>query len=113
MNNNCNTIKAAIADSCLLSRISLKRAFSNTENIKIIKDFNNAMDCIAYIESSNPLDIILMDLDLAVMNGIKTTRIIKKKFPDIKIIIHFLSRCNNANTDIKHHKNIKINNPIG
>ena len=87
MNNNCNTIKTAIAESCLLSRISLKRAFSNTENIKIIKDFNNAMDCIAYVESSNPLDIILMDLDLAVMNGIKTTRIIKKKFPDIKIII--------------------------
>ncbi len=38
------------------------------------------------IEKSNP-DIVLMDIEMAGINGIKATGLIKKQFPSIKILI--------------------------
>ena len=86
MNNNNNEITVSLVEDCLLTRISLKHSLSCIKGIKILSDFDNAKDCINSLEK-NPVNIILMDLDLIGMNGIEATTLIKKKFPDIKIII--------------------------
>jgi DNA-binding NarL/FixJ family response regulator len=38
------------------------------------------------IEKSNP-DVLLMDIEMTGINGIKATRLIKKEFPEIRILI--------------------------
>ena len=80
-------IRFSIVDSCLLTRISLKHHLSKFESIKTIKDFENANDFITSLKNSNQTDIVLMSLNLNGMNGIEATRIIKKEFPKVKVII--------------------------
>ena len=42
---------------------------------------------LAKLEENHNLDIILMDIEMPVLNGIETTQIVKQKYPHIKIIM--------------------------
>ncbi len=84
---NYAIIRLSIVESCLLTRISLKHHLSKFENIKVIKDFENANEFINSLKNSTPPDIVIMSLNLNGINGIEATRIIKKEYPKIKVII--------------------------
>jgi len=47
----------------------------------------NGIDLIEKIEKNSDLDAILMDIEMPLMDGIKTTRMIKEKNPNIKVIM--------------------------
>lgn len=47
----------------------------------------NGAELIGKLEENHNVDIILMDIQMPVMDGIKATEIIKRKYPHIKIII--------------------------
>ena len=53
---------------------------------KVLGDFSNAKDCIKALEKTVP-DIILMDFELPGINGFEACKIIKEKYPKVKIII--------------------------
>lgn len=46
----------------------------------------NGKEAIEMMENENPINLILMDLKMPVMDGLTATKIIKKKFPGIPII---------------------------
>ena len=79
-------ISVFIVEDYLLTRITYKKAFKDYENINIIGDFETAEECINALEKQT-VDVILMDLGLPYMTGIDATKIIHRKYPDIKIII--------------------------
>lgn len=81
-----NKIKICIVEDYTLTRTALKYSLSEYDDIDIVKDFDNAEECIKYLERSK-VDVILMDLGLPYMNGLEATNIIKKSYPDTKIII--------------------------
>ncbi|MGN1125574.1 MAG: response regulator [Candidatus Gastranaerophilaceae bacterium] len=68
-----------------LLRLSLLNFFKNNDEIKILKGFETAEDCIEEMKT-NPADIILMDLGLPQMNGIEATKIINEKYPKCSVI---------------------------
>ena len=51
------------------------------------KAFENADNFIASLKSSHIPDIVLMSMDLNGINGIEATKLIKKEFPKVKVII--------------------------
>ncbi len=54
----------------------------------IIKDTaSNGQEAIAILEKNHVFDLVLMDIEMPVMNGIQATEIIKNKYPQIKILI--------------------------
>ena len=79
-------IKICIVEDYNLTRTALKYSLSEFPDIEIVNDFDNAEECIKYIERAE-VDVILMDLGLPYMNGLEATNIIKKSHPEIKIII--------------------------
>ena len=79
-------ISVFIVEDYLLTRVTYKKALKDYENINIIGDFETAEACIDALEKQ-PVDVILMDLGLPYMTGIEATKIIHRKYPDIKIII--------------------------
>jgi len=83
---NQNRISVYIVEDYLLTRITYKKAFQNYQDIDITGDFETAEACIEALETQVP-DVILMDLGLPYMTGIEATKIIHRKYPDIKIII--------------------------
>ncbi|UZO82322.1 response regulator transcription factor [Aquimarina sp. ERC-38] len=60
----------------------------------------NGRDLLDKLENENKLpDIILMDVKMPILNGIETTRILKEKYPEIKVLA--LSVENEEETIIK------------
>jgi DNA-binding NarL/FixJ family response regulator len=81
-----NTIKIAIADDEQLFRKGISFLLEKDERFEIILEAENGQQLIDAIHPENLPDIILMDLKMPILNGVETTKIIHKSFPDIKII---------------------------
>jgi DNA-binding NarL/FixJ family response regulator len=80
-------IKVVIVDdnSFLISAIKEKLSFF--ENITIKHTSLNGSELLTKLEDNHHIDIVLMDIEMPVLNGIETTQIVKQKYPHIKIIM--------------------------
>lgn len=79
-------IKAAIVEDQEILRKSLKIVIESISDIEIVGTAENGEQAIALCEREN-LDVILMDIQMPVMDGIKATDEIKKRWPNIKVIV--------------------------
>lgn len=79
-------IKAAIIEDQEILRKSLKIVIESISDIQIIGTASNGEEAIALCEKENP-DILLMDIQMPVMNGVTATEKIKKRWPHIKVLI--------------------------
>lgn len=81
------SIKIAIVDdnTFLINTVKEKLSFFEEFNIKF--SAMNGSDLLSKIEDNHNLDLILMDIEMPVLNGIETTEIVKQKYPHIKIIM--------------------------
>ncbi|MDM5153080.1 response regulator transcription factor [Bacillus sp. DX1.1] len=79
-------IKAAIVEDQEILRKSLKIVIESISDIEIVGTAENGEKAIALCEREN-LDILLMDIQMPVMDGVKATDEIKKRWPNIKVII--------------------------
>ena len=80
-------IKIAITDdnTFLINTVKEKLSFFDDLNVKF--SAVNGSDLLVKLENNHNLDLILMDIEMPVLNGIETTEIVKRKYPHIKIII--------------------------
>ncbi|MBQ4804359.1 response regulator transcription factor [Aquimarina sp. MMG015] len=80
-------IKLAIADDETLFRQGITFILDKENNIEICIQAENGNDLVKQLNLSKELpEVILMDLKMPDLNGVETTKIVKKKFPEIKII---------------------------
>ena len=80
-------IKLAIVDdnSFLIKATQEKLSFFEDFDLKFTAfDGKNAIE---KLEKNHNIDMILMDIEMPIMNGIEATNIIKNKYPQIKIIM--------------------------
>lgn len=80
-------LKIAIVDdnSFLIHAVKEKLSFFNDVSVKHTS--LNGSDLLTKLEENHNLDLILMDIEMPVLNGIETTQIVKQKYPHIKIIM--------------------------
>ena len=80
-------VKIAIVDdnSFLIKAVEEKLSFFDDLNVKFLAIHGS--DLLTKIEENHNLDLILMDIEMPVLNGIETTEIVKQKYPHIKIIM--------------------------
>lgn len=80
-------IKIAIVDdnTFLINTIKEKLAFFDDLQVKF--SCMNGSELLTQLNDNHNLDIILMDIEMPVLNGIETTEVVKQKYPQIKIIM--------------------------
>lgn len=78
-------IKIAIADDHQLFRQGLITLLSNSDEIEVVGQAENGEEAIESCLKLKP-DILLMDIGMPIMNGIKATGILKISQPNIKVI---------------------------
>lgn len=80
-------LKIAIVDdnSFLINAIKEKLSFFNDVVVKYTS--LNGSELLTKLQENYNLDLILMDIEMPVLNGIETTEIVKQKYPHIKIIM--------------------------
>jgi DNA-binding NarL/FixJ family response regulator len=74
-----------VEDNPHLAR-SLKENLSAFENVEVLFVASNGEEALHKLFSNNP-DILLMDINMPIMDGIEATKRIKHQFPNIKIIM--------------------------
>ncbi len=80
-------IKVAIVDDNSFLITAIKEKLSFFEDISIKHTSLNGSDLLTKLEDNHIIDVILMDVEMPVLNGIETTQIVKQKYPQIKIIM--------------------------
>ena len=79
--------KIAIAEDNFLLAKSVQERLSFYDEFKIKFLSVNGKDLIEKLEKDPNVDLILMDIEMPKMNGIEATQFVKKRYPQIKILI--------------------------
>lgn len=80
-------INVLIVDDHKMIRDGIKLMLKNDPIFKIIGEADNGLEAINYIDS-NPtsVNVVLMDINMPIMDGISSAKSICKKFSNIKIL---------------------------
>ncbi|TSI11038.1 response regulator transcription factor [Lysinibacillus sp. BW-2-10] len=79
-------IKLLLVDDQELIRESLAFVLNTDEDIEVVGLAANGQEAITLCELLSP-SIVLMDIQMPVLNGIDATRIVKERWPNIKVMI--------------------------
>ena len=79
-------IRIIIADDHLMFIDGIKALLGNEREIYIVGHALNGAEVLSLLEREKA-DIILMDVNMPVMDGIETTIEVRQKYPDVKIIM--------------------------
>jgi DNA-binding NarL/FixJ family response regulator len=83
---NSEPIKVIIADDHVLYRAGVKTALSSKKDIKVIAEADNGVHLLNMLKMIQP-DVILLDIQMPIMDGIGALPEIKKNWPHIKVIM--------------------------
>ncbi|MEI7964876.1 MAG: response regulator transcription factor [Chitinophagaceae bacterium] len=79
-------IKVIIADDHVLYRAGVKTALSAKTDVKVIAEADNGMHLLNMLKNT-PCDVILLDIQMPIMDGIAALPEIKKICPNAKVIM--------------------------
>jgi DNA-binding NarL/FixJ family response regulator len=80
-------IKIVLADDELLFRQGLKAILESNESIEVLFDAENGQHLIQLLREAEVLpEIVVTDLKMPQLNGVEVTKLIRKEFPNIKVI---------------------------
>ncbi len=81
-----DVINVMIVDDHVLYRAGVKTALSSKKDIKIIAEADNGAHLLSMLKGIQP-DVILLDIQMPIMDGIATLPEVKKLYPNIRIIM--------------------------
>jgi DNA-binding NarL/FixJ family response regulator len=81
-----DVIKVAIADDHKIFRKGVILSLRPYSNIKFVQEAENGEELLAGLAESAP-DVILMDLRMPLKDGIETTKIVSKQYPNIYVLV--------------------------
>lgn len=79
-------IKIALADDHNLFRKGMASVLSNIQDFELVLEASNGQELIDKI-NRRPPDVVLLDLEMPVMDGIAATEHLREHYPDVKIIM--------------------------
>lgn len=81
-----SVIKVAIADDHHLFRTGVRTTLSTRKDIQMVAEAENGMQLLNLLKHIQP-DVILLDIQMPIMDGLTTLPEIKKLYPEIKVIM--------------------------
>ncbi|HQW12920.1 MAG TPA: response regulator transcription factor [Saprospiraceae bacterium] len=87
-------IQVMIVDDHKMFVEGVQAIFSGSKDIEIVKAIYDGKDVIEALDKNKNIQLILLDINLPNINGLELTKLIKKKYPDVRILV--LSMYNNA-----------------
>ena len=79
-------IKIILADDHCLVRTGLSRLLQDVDEFTVVAEADNGFDAIDRVKEHCP-DVTILDINMPELDGIKTTEILRRDFPKLKIII--------------------------
>jgi DNA-binding NarL/FixJ family response regulator len=86
MKNPATPIKVAIADDHHLFRTGVRTSLSAYRDIQMVAEAENGMQLLNLLRHIKP-DVVLLDIQMPIMDGLSTLPEIKKLYPDVRVIM--------------------------
>lgn len=83
--------KIVVVDDHSLFRRGLVSLLSDMQDFRIVGEAGNGKDAVQVVEETHP-DIVLMDINMPVMNGVDALVTIRQVLPDQKVIMLTISQ---------------------
>ena len=80
------TIKVVLAEDHTIVRQGLRSLLDQQAGIEVVAEAENGRQAVNIAEQLQP-DVVLMDFSMPDLNGLEATRQIKKRVPDVKVLI--------------------------
>jgi DNA-binding NarL/FixJ family response regulator len=78
--------KVIIVDDHQLFRNGLKFILNEISNVKVVGEASNGQEFLDLLEYEIP-DLVLMDINMPVMNGVTAAKIALEKYPELNILV--------------------------
>ncbi len=88
--NAKKNISILVVDDHPIYRKGIKRLLNNIQMISKCDEAENGVKALEAL-AAYPYDIVLLDMQMPVMDGLETAGIIRQKYPDTKIIVLTMS----------------------
>ena len=79
--------KVLIVDDSVVFRTAISQALENVNGLEIFKAVSNGKIAIDFLKSNSDIDLITLDMEMPVLDGLETIKEIRKFNKDVKIIV--------------------------
>lgn len=86
MNFGKRIIKILLADDHQLFREGLKRILNMEDDLEVIGECGDGIQVLEFCNYTKP-EVVLMDINMPVENGVVATERLREMFPDVKVLI--------------------------
>lgn len=79
-------VRILIVDDHPYSRNGLRALLTTMTQVKVVGEAGDGQEAVRLAEEAHP-DVILMDVQMPVMDGLEATRYVKQHWPDVRVVM--------------------------
>ena len=79
-------IRALVADDELPARGELTYELSNIPGVKVVGDYGNGREVLAFLKTHPNVDILFLDIEMPLMNGLECAKEIVRMDLPVKVV---------------------------
>jgi two-component system nitrate/nitrite response regulator NarL len=86
MNKRKKKIRLLLVDDHPVVRRGMRSCLEGIRHVEVVDEAVDGKEAMEKVKALSP-DIVLMDIDMPVMNGLEATKLLREEFPDTRVLI--------------------------
>ncbi len=79
-------VRVLIADDRHWARAGLRALLSTRPEVEVVGEAADGREALGLVEVQRP-DVVLLDAQMPVLDGLETTRLVKARWPDTRVVV--------------------------